>query len=71
MSAETQTTTYTDKKLTCVECKDSFTFTARDQEFYAQKVNEKTGKGWDEPKRCRTCREKRKAAKAEREATGK
>ena len=44
-----------DKILTCVECNNEFTFTASEQEFYAEK-------GFtNEPKRCPDCRRNRKA----------
>lgn len=42
-----------DREIQCVDCSNSFLFTVRDQEFY--KENE-----FDEPKRCRPCREKKK-----------
>ena len=46
---------YTDKSLQCADCGAPFTFSAQDQEFFAQK-------GYtNEPKRCPTCREARKA----------
>ena len=52
-------TTYTDKTLTCVECKTSFIFSARDQEFHASK-------GFaNEPKRCPSCRQARKVQRGE------
>jgi CxxC-x17-CxxC domain-containing protein len=45
---------YTDKTLQCVDCGINFTFSAQDQEFFAQK-------GYtNEPKRCATCRDARK-----------
>jgi CxxC-x17-CxxC domain-containing protein len=45
---------YQDKSLHCADCGAEFTFTAKEQEFYASKgfVNE--------PKRCMTCRQSRK-----------
>lgn len=47
--------TLSDKTLSCVECGMEFTFTAGEQEFFASK-------GYtNEPKRCPTCREARKA----------
>lgn len=47
---------YQDKTLTCVECGQSFTFTADDQAFHAQK-------GFtNEPKRCNACRDARRAS---------
>ena len=47
---------YEDKTLVCKECGKEFVFTAREQEFYAEKgfVNE--------PQRCRDCRQARKNA---------
>ncbi len=51
---------YTDRTLTCVDCSQSFTFTARDQEFYAQR-------SFSEPRRCPSCRA---AKKAQRDSTG-
>jgi len=46
---------YQDKTITCVDCGEEFVFTARNQEFYAEK-------GFNnEPKRCKSCRDKKKA----------
>jgi CxxC-x17-CxxC domain-containing protein len=45
-----------DKTLTCSDCGQTFTFTASEQEFFAQK-------GFSEPTRCRSCRAARKAAR--------
>jgi CxxC-x17-CxxC domain-containing protein len=46
---------YTDRSLTCVDCGQEFSFTAGEQEFYAQR-------GFTEsPKRCPSCRQIRKA----------
>jgi CxxC-x17-CxxC domain-containing protein len=42
-----------DKDLTCGDCGETFVFTERDQEFFAQK-------GFQEPKRCPACRRARK-----------
>ena len=53
---------YEDKTIICKECGKEFTFTAGEQEFYAEKgfVNE--------PQRCKACRDARKnAARGERE----
>ena len=45
---------YTDKTLECVECGESFTFSASEQEFFANR-------GFtNEPKRCPRCRQARK-----------
>lgn len=46
---------FTDKTLTCRDCGTQFTFTAGEQEFFAQK-------GFDNPPtRCQDCRRARKA----------
>jgi CxxC-x17-CxxC domain-containing protein len=46
---------FEDKQLTCADCGASFTFTAAEQEFFQSK-------GYtNEPKRCPTCRQNRKA----------
>ncbi len=45
---------YSDKTLTCADCGQEFTFTASEQDFYAQR-------GFTEPRRCPTCRAARKA----------
>ena len=45
-----------DKTLTCNDCGQQFTFTASEQEFFAQK-------GFSEPSRCPACRAARKAAR--------
>ena len=50
---------FTDKTLTCRDCGSQFTFTAGEQEFYAQK-------GFDnEPTRCPSCRKARKMQRNE------
>lgn len=46
--------------LTCIDCKADFEFTERDQEFYADR-------GYSTPKRCKPCREKKKAKFEERD----
>ena len=46
---------YQDKTLTCMECGNSFTFSADDQQYHAEK-------GYtNEPKRCPSCRAARRA----------
>lgn len=40
--------------INCLDCRQSFDYTERDQEFYATN-------GWTPPKRCRACRQDRKA----------
>jgi len=44
---------YTDRTLTCVQCNGDFTFTADDQQFHA-------GRGYQDPKRCPSCRAERR-----------
>ncbi|MHB8146939.1 MAG: zinc-ribbon domain containing protein [Vulcanimicrobiaceae bacterium] len=45
-----------DKTLTCKECANPFVFSAREQQFFAEK-------GFtNEPQRCRDCRQSRRAA---------
>jgi CxxC-x17-CxxC domain-containing protein len=46
---------YQDTDLTCADCGETFTFTGGDQEFYA-------ARGYQTPKRCRNCRDQRKAS---------
>ena len=47
---------FEDKTITCVDCGTEFTFTADEQQRHAER-------GFtNEPKRCKTCREARKAA---------
>lgn len=43
-----------DRTLTCADCAQPFTFTGAEQDFYAER-------GYQEPKRCKPCRESRKA----------
>lgn len=45
-----------DQNLICVDCKGSFIHAERDQAFYAQK-------GFTTPKRCRPCRDAKKASR--------
>ena len=47
---------YEDKTLVCKECGQEFVFTAGEQEFYAERGFQ------NEPQRCKTCRDARKAA---------
>ena len=46
---------FTDQLLTCVDCGQGFTFTAGEQEFFAQKGFQ------NKPSRCPDCRRARKA----------
>lgn len=43
-----------DRDITCVQCQTPFVFTAKDQQFY-------TERGFQDPKRCKGCRENRSA----------
>lgn len=49
--------TFADKSLNCRECGTTFTFTAGEQAFYAEKGLQ------NEPQRCPSCRAARKAAR--------
>ena len=50
--------TYQDRSLNCVECSDSFTFSADDQSYHAEK-------GYtNEPKRCPNCRQARRSQRS-------
>ncbi len=44
---------YEDRNLTCVECNSEFVFGADDQDFHAQR-------GYEDPKRCPSCRQARR-----------
>ena len=49
---------FNDKTLVCKYCGQEFTFTASEQEFYAEK-------GFtNEPQRCKACRDARKAGRS-------
>lgn len=45
---------YEDKEITCMDCKATFTWTVRDQKFYAAKQ-------FNAPKRCSPCAKARRA----------
>ena len=47
-----------DKTLTCADCGQEFTFTASEQQFYADRQ-------FSEPRRCTECRAARKAARGD------
>ena len=50
---------YEDKSLKCVECSQSFNFSADDQQFFQSK-------GYtNEPKRCPSCRQAKKAERGD------
>jgi CxxC-x17-CxxC domain-containing protein len=46
---------YTDRTLTCVQCGNDFVFTADDQQYHA-------GRGYQDPKRCPSCRAERRTS---------
>ena len=46
-----------DKKITCKDCGTEFVFTVKEQQFYKEKGLE------NDPKRCKSCRDKRKQEK--------
>ncbi len=48
---------YVDKTLTCKDCGEEFVFSAREQEFYAEKGFE------NEPARCPDCRRAKKQSR--------
>lgn len=50
--------TYQDRTINCVDCGIDFTFTASDQQFYADRQ-------FSEPRRCPSCRAAKKAARGE------
>ena len=54
---------YQDKELTCADCGGKFLFSEDDQEFFA-------GKGFQEPKRCKSCRQAKKAQRDDHDRGG-
>lgn len=50
-----------DQTITCRDCGLEFAHTEKDQAFYASKVDERTGRPWNPPSRCRPCRQQRKS----------
>lgn len=51
-----------DKVITCKDCGTKFTFASYEQAFYAEK-------GFNEPVRCKSCREARKANKEQKQSS--
>lgn len=49
---------YADKTLTCADCSQEFSFSASEQQFYADRQ-------FSEPRRCPSCRAVRKASRGE------
>jgi CxxC-x17-CxxC domain-containing protein len=58
------TRVFTDQLLTCVDCGQEFTFTAGEQEFFAQKGFQ------NKPSRCPDCRRARKAYRSSNNSGG-
>jgi hypothetical protein len=54
---------FQDKELTCSDCGGKFLHTAKEQEFFAEK-------GFQEPKRCKDCRQAKKAERGGGEGRG-
>lgn len=54
----------TDKSLKCRDCGAAFIYSAKDQQFYAER-------NFCEPRRCKSCRQRNKENRAAREAHGK
>ncbi|HYM84633.1 MAG TPA: CxxC-x17-CxxC domain-containing protein [Candidatus Dormibacteraeota bacterium] len=52
-----------DKTLTCADCGQPFTFTASEQQFYADRQ-------FSEPRRCSSCRSARKASRGDYGSSG-
>lgn len=46
----------TDVTIMCMDCTEPFTWTAGEQSFYAER-------GFERPRRCKTCRQARKQSK--------
>jgi hypothetical protein len=46
-----------DKTITCSDCRTDFLFSEREQEFYEKQ-------GFTDPKRCKACRDAKKARQA-------
>jgi hypothetical protein len=47
---------FTDQTLTCIDCRAKFVWASGEQSFFADK-------GFTEPKRCKPCRDRKKAAR--------
>ena len=54
--------TYADKILTCEDCRQEFTFSASEQDFFASR-------DFTQPRRCPSCRAIRKAARGDTSGT--
>jgi len=54
---------YQEQTLTCADCGRDFSFTERDQEYYREK-------GFEPPKRCKDCRDAKKAQRGDTRGKG-
>jgi DNA replicative helicase MCM subunit Mcm2 (Cdc46/Mcm family) len=54
---------YTDQHLTCADCGHDFVWSAKDQEFFAEK-------GFQPPRRCKDCRRAKKEQRGGGERKG-
>ncbi len=54
---------YQEQTLTCADCGRDFSFSERDQEFYREK-------GFEPPKRCKDCRDAKKAQRGDADGKG-
>ena len=52
-----------DRTITCADCGADFLFSEREQNFYAER-------GMSEPKRCKSCRDQRKAQRGDSHSYG-
>jgi CxxC-x17-CxxC domain-containing protein len=50
--------TMTDRTLSCVQCGQDFTFSGEDQQYHAER-------GYQDPKRCPSCRAERRAGRSD------
>jgi CxxC-x17-CxxC domain-containing protein len=48
----------TDRTLTCAQCGQDFTFSAEDQQYHAER-------GYQDPKRCPSCRAERRSSRGD------
>ena len=60
MDTQTYSTFYEDKEIECCDCHQTFTFTGGEQRFFAERQ-------FTEPKRCKPCRDEKKARRNERQ----
>jgi hypothetical protein len=49
-----------DRELRCIDCGNNFSLSAEEQEFFKEK-------GYEQPKRCKACRQARKAERQQQD----